>query len=583
MLKSLHTKLVLILVALVLSVMTIVGTFLASSVTEYNISKFKDEMTKVFTQEFILSMEKSAQSGGSEALRNFVIAYSVSLGINQNRSFYILDGKDGSYITGSDDKTGSRIELTPNMLTAMNGEIGQAISPVGRYFDIAVPIKSDTGLYVVGVMDNKQDLNAFTINLTRALIRAMLFGLAIVVLLSYILSKTITNPVEKITKTATKIAGGNFGDKIDVESGDEIGVLTKTFNEMAVTLKTTIDAMTGERNKLNTMFEHMKDGIVAFDKDGNMIHINPAAQKMLGISMESQHYRDVFKNLHIDKEDLNSSGKYIEIDYSAQGSMLKLFIAPFDSGDGGGLIVVLNDITEQRRLDDSRREFVANVSHELRTPLTNIKGYTETLLNAEDIDSETRRSFLSVVYGESDRMTRIVKDLLTLSRLDHGKIDVKTEIIDLCKVIGNAVSAMKIEAKNQGVELISKVSGEVMIKGDDERLTQVIINIISNAIKYNKKDGNVVIECKSQEKLAVVTISDTGIGIPKEDLPRIFERFYRVDKARSRERGGTGLGLAIAEEIAQQHGGSMEIDSEYGKGTTVVLKLPIYGEDNERV
>ncbi|MBE6987219.1 MAG: cell wall metabolism sensor histidine kinase WalK [Ruminococcaceae bacterium] len=578
MLKSLHTKLVLILVALILSVMAIVGTFLVSSVTEYNISEFQDEMANVFTQDFILSLENAAKEGGSASLKDYMIAYSVSLGINQNRNFYILDGKSGEYITGSDDVLGAEMALTPNMLTAMNGQVGQEISPVGTYFDVAVPVETDDALYIVGVIDNKQDLNEFTRDLISALVRAMLFGMVIVVLLSYILSKTITNPVEKLTRTATEISKGKFENVIDVESGDEIGVLTETFNEMASALKNSIDAMDGERNKLNTMFVHMKDGIVAFDKDGKLIHINPAAEKMLGESKEGTHYKNVFKNLHIDKNDLSESGNYIEIDYATPGAVLKLFIAPFDSGDGGGLIIVLHDITEQKKLDDSRREFVANVSHELRTPLTNIKGYTETLLSADDIDAETRKSFLSVVYSESDRMTRIVKDLLTLSRLDHGKVEMKQEVTDLNRIVENAVSAMRIEAVKQNITLECTLEGEMKTMGDGERLTQVIINLISNALKYNKKDGAVYVKGGVEDKMAVISVRDTGIGIPENDLPRIFERFYRVDKARSRERGGTGLGLAIAKEITEQHGGSMSIASVYGEGTTLTMKLPLFEE-----
>ncbi|MBQ2911144.1 MAG: HAMP domain-containing protein [Clostridia bacterium] len=578
MLKSLHTKLVLILVALILSVMAIVGTFLVSSVTEYNISEFQDEMANVFTQDFILSLENTAKEGGSASLKDYMIAYSVSLGINQNRNFYILDGKSGEYIAGSDDESGMEMALTPNMLTAMNGQVGQEISPVGTYFDVAVPVEADDTLYIVGVLDNKEDLNSFTRDLISALVRAMLFGMVIVVLLSYILSKTITNPVEKLTKTATEISRGKFENVIDVESGDEIGVLTHTFNDMASALKNSIDAMDGERNKLNTMFVHMKDGIVAFDKDGKLIHINPAAEKMLGESKEGTHYKNVFKNLHIDKNDLSESGNYIEIDYATPGAVLKLFIAPFDSGDGGGLIIVLHDITEQKKLDDSRREFVANVSHELRTPLTNIKGYTETLLSADDIDAETRKSFLSVVYSESDRMTRIVKDLLTLSRLDHGKVEMKQEVTDINRIVENAVSSMRIEAVKQNITLECSLENEMKTIGDGERLTQVVINLISNALKYNKKDGAVYVYGAVEDKMAVISVRDTGIGIPESDLPRIFERFYRVDKARSRERGGTGLGLAIAKEITEQHGGSMSISSVYGEGTTLTMKLPLFEE-----
>lgn len=574
--KSLHTKLVFILVALVIAVMTIVGTFLVNSVTEYHISRFRSEMTEVFTTDFILALEETGDTEqGYLNLRDYIMAYSGTLGINKNRNFYILDGKTAKYLAGSDDQFGKSLELTPNMLLAKNGQVGDKIMAVGKYFDVAIPVTGKSYSYIIGVMDTKSDLNAFTLNLIEALVRAMAFGFVIVILLSFLLSKTITNPVVKLTNTATKIAAGNFDNEITVESDDEIGVLTQTFNEMAITLKDTLNAVEGERNKLETMFIHMKDGIVAFDKNGNMIHINPAARKMLGADMDNtRHYGEVFKNLHVDKEDLNSTGKYIEIDYAAQGSMLKLFIAPFDSGDGGGLIAVLHDITEQHRLDESRREFVANVSHELRTPLTNIKGYTETLLEADDIDEPTRKSFLTVVHNESDRMTRIVKDLLTLSRLDHGKVDMKESVLDVSQLVRNAVSTMALEAKNHNLTLGCETKGALKVLGDGERLMQVIINIISNAIKYNQPEGRIDVSAFGEEGMVEIIIKDTGMGIPDDDLPRIFERFYRVDKARSREKGGTGLGLAIAKEIVEQHGGSVSISSIYGQGTAVTISLP---------
>jgi two-component system sensor histidine kinase VicK len=220
---------------------------------------------------------------------------------------------------------------------------------------------------------------------------------------------------------------------------------------------------------------------------------------------------------------------------------------------------------------------VANVSHELRTPLTNIKGYTETLIDGgEMLDEETRRSFLDVVYNESDRMTRIVKDLLTLSRLDNQRMEMNMESMDITPVVKAAVQSMKLEAENQNITLTDSLPDTLpLINGDKERLHQVVLNIISNAVKYNRPEGSVSVTAESDGKTVTVTVSDTGLGIPAEDLPRIFERFYRVDKARSRKRGGTGLGLAIAKEIVETHGGEIVFDSVYGQGSTVYLRFPV--------
>ena len=251
--------------------------------------------------------------------------------------------------------------------------------------------------------------------------------------------------------------------------------------------------------------------------------------------------------------------------------------------ENSGIMAVLHDITEQKKLDSSRREFVANVSHELRTPLTNVKGYTETLLDAGDeLDGETRRNFLQVIYNESDRMTHIVKDLLTLSQLDYGKMDMEMSPIPVKLIVQNIASAMLIEARGQGLTLETKLEEPLpLILADRNRMEQVIANIVSNAIKYNRPGGTVTLSAFSQEDKVVIKVQDTGIGIPQEDIPRLFERFYRVDKARSRERGGTGLGLAIAKEIVEQHQGTIGVESQLDAGTTVTITLPVCPPDHE--
>ena len=243
-------------------------------------------------------------------------------------------------------------------------------------------------------------------------------------------------------------------------------------------------------------------------------------------------------------------------------------------------MAVLHDVTEQRKLDDSRREFVANVSHELRTPLTNVRGYAETLMSADDIDRDIQMRFLGVISSEADRMTRIVKDLLTLTRLDYNRMEMHMQRMDLRELGQKAAAAMEGQAKNQGLPLTCDLPEEMpAVTGDPERIQQVIINIITNAIKYNKPQGSIAITGGVEAGQVFLRVEDTGIGVPKADLERLFERFYRVDKARSRESGGTGLGLAIAKQIVETHGGRIGFDSEYGKGSIVTLYLPRAKED----
>ncbi|MBR5245210.1 MAG: HAMP domain-containing protein [Clostridia bacterium] len=582
MFRSLHRKLVLVLVLLIVSVMAVVGTFLINSVTSYHIREFQSQMSSVFTSEFILTLEQNA--GDGNALRGMIEAYSAPLGIDEYRCFYVLDGRTGAYLSGSDDDYGAQLQLTPNVLAAMNGQVGQQTQTLGEYFDVAIPIRDGEGkvAFVVGVLDDKTELQELNWNLFTILIRAILFGLVVAIFLSFLLSKTITTPVEKLTDQAARIAAGDFTSSAQIQSEDEIGILSDTFDEMSAQLETTLRQVEEERNKLDTLFQHMADGMVAFDSDGMLLQFNAAAEEMLDRKLdESLRYTDVFPEVQVRQEDVALDGRSIEIDYAAGPRFLKIYFAPIRLGaEGKGLMAVLHDVTEQRKLDDSRREFVANVSHELRTPLTNVRGYAETLMSADDIDRDIQMRFLGVISSEADRMTRIVKDLLTLTRLDYNRMEMHMQRMDLRELGQKAAAAMEGQAKNQGLTLTCDLPAEMpAVIGDPERIQQVIINIITNAIKYNKPQGSIAITGGVEAGQVFLRVEDTGIGVPKADLERLFERFYRVDKARSRESGGTGLGLAIAKQIVETHGGRIGFDSEYGKGSIVTLYLPRAKED----
>ena len=582
MFRSLHRKLVLVLVLLIVSVMAVVGTFLINSVTSYHIREFHSQMSSVFTSEFILTLEQNAADGST--IQGMIEAYSAPLGIDEYRCFYVLEGRTGAYLSGSDDDYGAQLQLTPNVLAAMNGQVGQQTQTLGEYFDIAIPIRDGEGkvAFVVGVLDDKTELQELNWNLFTILIRAILFGLVVAIFLSFLLSKTITTPVEKLTDQAARIAAGDFTSSAQIQSEDEIGILSNTFDEMSAQLETTLRQVEEERNKLDTLFQHMADGMVAFDSEGILLQFNAAAEEMLDRKLEGNlRYTDVFPEVQVRQEDVAQDGRSIEIDYAAGPRFLKIYFAPIRLGaEGKGLMAVLHDVTEQRKLDDSRREFVANVSHELRTPLTNVRGYAETLMSADDIDRDIQMRFLGVISSEADRMTRIVKDLLTLTRLDYNRMEMHMQPMDLRELGQKAAAAMEGQAKSQGLTLTCDLPEQMpAVTGDPERIQQVIINIITNAIKYNKPQGSIAITGGVEGEQVFLRVEDTGIGVPKADLERLFERFYRVDKARSRESGGTGLGLAIAKQIVESHGGHIGFDSEYGKGSVVTLYLPRTKED----
>ena len=265
------------------------------------------------------------------------------------------------------------------------------------------------------------------------------------------------------------------------------------------------------------------------------------------------------------------------------GKFLELYFAPFTQESGSGVLVVLHDVTAQRKNDEMRKEFVANVSHELRTPLTNVRSYAETIRDTEDIPRDVANSFLDIIIGETDRMTHIVQDLLTLSRLDSGRADMKMTRFHFGEAIGSVCRAVDLDAKRHHHQLLRDYVSEdlPMIIGDRDRVEQVMMNIIGNAIKYTPDGGTIRVNAGSDRDTVWMEVSDNGIGIPRSEWGRVFDRFYRVDKARSRESGGTGLGLSIAKEIVQRHGGTIGLVEHQGPGTTIRIVLPIRQDGGE--
>ncbi len=569
-------KLVFVLVLLIVSVMAIVGTFMSNRVSVYYFDDFTEQMNSVFNSELFYMLKNEAKADdGAARLKQAMEAYSSALRISSYRNFYILDGETGKTLAGSND---DEVVRTPAIISALSGRIGQEKRISSGYIDRAAPIEVDGKVkYIVYIKDVKQDLQELTASMFTIILRSILFALLIAVLLSFLLAKTITNPIENITKSAKLMSLGEFDAVLPVRSSDEIGTLTQTFNDMASALNTTLEKVEGERNKLNTMFLYMTDGVTAFSKDGSLLHFNPASVGMLGFDEQSDKtFDDIFKRYGIEFSSLlDMSGTFVEHSINTNERTLKVSFAPFGNEEGEhGIIAVIHDFTEQQKLENSRREFVANVSHELRTPLTNIKSYTETLAESGDAPEEMKEQFYGVILNETDRMTRIVKDLLTLSRLDSAKMDWKMDTFSLKKSVENAYRAMELDARRHNQKLTLSLGTELPdIYGDRERIEQVFINLLSNAVKYTPDGGRIDLSAENCGEYVKITVRDNGIGIPEKDLPRLFERFYRVDKARSREQGGTGLGLAIAKEIAEFHGGEIKLESKFGSGTTATVTL----------
>ena len=579
MFRSLHMKLVMILLLLITSLMAIVGAFMMTNITRFYIDEFYQQVEGVFgnsdptNSAFVNSLRQEAgqEEGAVQTLQQMIEAQAGDLGLNsRTRNYYILDGRTGAFLAGSEGQNVfERLPATPNLLTARNSiaggtsQVGDQSDITASYMDVAIPITGGANAFIIYIYDNRDTVSSLNSQLFLIIVQALLVGLLISVLLSFLLSKTMVIPIERLTERAERVAAGDFGGATAVESTDEIGVLTTTFNDMAAVLQDTLAAVENERSKLDTLFLHMTDGVVSFASDGSILTSNPAASRMLGREISFYDYDALFGQQIPFRQVMGlQKPNFVSGELSVRGRILELYLAPVSDGKNGGAMAVLHDVTAQRKNDEMRKEFVANVSHELRTPLTNVRGYAETLRDSEDIPREMANSFLDIIISETDRMTHIVQDLLSLSRLDSGRADLKMVRFSLLEAMDSVCRAVELEAQRRGHTLERLYAPPLpMITGDRSRLEQVLMNVVGNAIKYTPDE-----------------VSDTGIGIPSQDRERIFDRFYRVDKARSRESGGTGLGLSIAREIVARHHGTIAIADHDGPGTTVRILLPIRQE-----
>ena len=434
---------------------------------------------------------------------------------------------------------------------------------------ITILLISILGITCIQIIKNNNLQEEITVNISKNIIFATIAILVISILLILIIGKIISKyviiyPVDKLMKS---------GDKTAVGKENVIDAMTSE-------LKEKLSEVSTQKNQIETILLHMTDGIIAFNREGEIILINPAAKQLLSIRPEDNTFDDIFSkfNLNINMEKIiylenwTSTEQRLEV----EDKYVDIYFAPFkdEKERPEGVIAVIQDITEHVKLDNMQKEFVADVSHELKTPITSIMGYADTLLEG-DYDKETQEKFLNVIATESRRMARLVTDLLRLSRYDNNKNKTKKVQFDLGELVKKCQEKLAIEIKKKNHDVKCFVTADVpLVYADKDDIERVILNILTNSIKYTKENGEIKIYVGFVYNDAYIKIFDNGIGIPEEDLSRIFERFYRVDKARTREMGGTGLGLSIAKEILDKNGGSIDIKSVVGKGTEVVIKIP---------
>ena len=590
MYKNLHFKIILIFSIFTVTLMAVIGVVLMTSAYRFYNNDFTSDMDTAFADDSPLMAELSDAMGESNyyAKQNELLrAYSGTLGISKYRNYYILD-MSGAMLDGSDEDLGQSLEITPNILRAINGGVGREKAYWTSYIDYAVYLSGSGSECIVYVKDTQEDVRTFAEMIFQITIQAIFIGMLISIILSFFLAKAIVSPIRELTSSARRIASGEFSDEVKVTSNDEIGTLSLTFNNMKDVLKTTLVEMSGERQKFETLFLYLTDAVIAFDSHGRLMHINKTAKNLFGCTGEEDDENAMtFSRLMriLDVNPQEASEKYRKSknlsvrDVIYKNKALDVTLANFrygsENAERSGIMCVIHDNTGRYELDKSRREFVADVSHELRTPLTSIKGAVETVLEYPDLDEDSRDNFLHMAVDECDRMTRIVSDLLVLSRLDNNRTSWKIETFDLGDFCHRIYDIMTVEANAHRHKLSCDCEYDFEpMSGDKEKLQQVMINIVANAIKYTPDGGKIEISARPEKGFAVLCVTDSGVGIPEEDLPRVFERFYRVEKSRTSDAGGTGLGLAIAKEIVDAHGGNISIESKVGKGTKITVKLP---------
>ncbi|MCT3064058.1 cell wall metabolism sensor histidine kinase WalK [Lactiplantibacillus pentosus] len=473
----------------------------------------------------------------------------------------------------------------------------------GRYYISIVPLYSSNSTgnssQLVGVLYVRANMKSVysTINnimgiFVIASLVAMLLGLGIAI----IIARAITRPIEEMKQQTQRIARGDYAGQVRVYSDDELGQLAKAINNLSIRVEESQESTEAERRRLDSVLSHMSDGVIATDRRGNITIINETASDFMDVTAEKAIGSSILDVLKIRDDyslrDLIENQDELMLDLSSNERDLILnayfSLIQRESGFISGLVCVLHDVTEQQKIDNDRKQFVSNVSHELRTPLTSLRSYIEALSDGAWKDPEVAPGFLKVTQEETDRMIRMINELLSLSRMDSGTTRVDMELVNINEMFNYVLDRFDMILKkddNPAKYYTIKrefTKRDLWVEIDTDKFTQVLDNIMNNAIKYSPDGGVVTCRLLETHNQVIISISDQGLGIPRADLNHVFDRFFRVDKARSRAQGGTGLGLAISKEVVQMLGGRIWVDSVEGKGSTFYISLPYepYGEED---
>ncbi len=594
-----RARLTFIFIALIGSSVLLAGIFMARMLQQSNIDSLKVNMERELR--IIMTTVEWKASGFASMEERFQYFTGKALMLKQSADARVTFIQADGTVLGDSDSDPKGMENHSDreeIIAASRDGIGYATrfsSTLGRnMLYAALPVKAgDEKLGYLRLAMSLTEVEQSIRKVWLGLLSGLLVVFVLAGLISYRIAYGVTRPIELITSVAQQITDMNYKYRVKVSKKDEIGQLGIAINRMADSLQLQMNRILEDESRLKSVLENMISGVVMIDRDGNIVLLNRSAEEILGFSAPEllgkrfDQAKQQFEFTQLIQECIDSKAHIRDemVFYFPTERILEINLNPISevSAKWSGLLIVLHDITAVRRLERMRSEFVANVSHELKTPIAAVKGFAETLLAGALDDKETARSFLQIIFDESERLNRLIGDILELSKIESKRIPLHFSPVHLQPFIGNCLNVLRSQAMSKEIELQMSVPEDIYMEADEDRLRQILINLLSNGINYTPEGGKVSIRVEHmtggsdavESDKVRFTITDTGIGIPKKDIPRIFERFYRVDKARSRSSGGTGLGLSIVKHLVELHKGTIRVESEVGVGSKFIIEMPL--------
>lgn len=604
--QSIDFKIIFVFIVLLLVALELIGTYFVRQLETQLVTNFQEEkrLQVGFLDNTIQPMLLDDEiAEDSQEIARLIEDFSGN-GILEvqiiDAQHYVLGTSDSTQQNSVGSKTSDKdvhqALLLGNTVTsqykdqATNDRIWKLVSP------IVASNGSNEILGVIALTTNIESVYEQISEITLIFLNSSLVAVAVTVILALFISRAITKPITEMTQQTIQMADGDYSGQVKVYSKDELGILSTAINDLSTKVEEAQETTESERRRLNSVLTHMTDGVIATDRRGIIIIINDKAMEMLNISQEMALGVSILKVLKIDKEytlrKLLENEDDMLFDFSTEEMLVTLrgefTLIQRETGFISGIVCVLHDVTKQEKIENERKEFVSNVSHELRTPLTSMRSYLEALLDGAWKDPEIAPQFLEVTQEETDRMIRMIKDLLELSRMDSNKSVLDLEYLNVNELFDHVIKRfeMMLQSSDKTMKEFSIkrefTKSQLWVEVDADKMIQVLDNIMNNAIKYSPDGGTITCGLVETNTSVIFSISDEGLGIPKRDLANVFDRFFRVDKARARSMGGTGLGLAISKEVVQKHKGKIWAESTEGKGTTFYISLPYlpYEEDD---